>query len=95
MEYKIENNEEANRFEARNKNQVIGLIDYRMTASDVMTVYHTEVSEDYEGQGIAAGMTKNLLEFLKDNGLKVRPLCPYAKAYIEKHPEYQDLVEKQ
>jgi len=92
MDYKVKNNTDESRFEALTENKVIGLIDYRMTAPDIMTVYHTEVGDEYEGRGIAGEMTKSLLDFLRNNQFKIRPVCAYAKAYIQSHPEYQDLV---
>jgi predicted GNAT family acetyltransferase len=53
---------------------------------------HTEVPPPFEGRGIAAKMAHSALEYAKSEGFKVRSYCPYTTAYIEKHPEYQDLV---
>jgi len=94
MEYKIEHKTEENRVEAIADGQVIGLIDYSMTSPEVLTIYHTEVGEENENLGIAAAMTKDLLQYVEDTGIKVRPLCPYARAYVGKHPEYQKFVAK-
>jgi predicted GNAT family acetyltransferase len=33
-----------------------------------------------------------MLELIRAEGLKVKPLCPFVKAYIGKHPEYADLL---
>jgi uncharacterized protein len=33
-----------------------------------------------------------VLDIARAEGLKVKPLCPFAKAYIERHPEYADLL---
>lgn len=94
MEYKLVHDEEKNRMQAIAKGKTIGLIDYQMSPPKVVTIFHTEVANIYEGQGIAGEMTKKLLDFARDNEFRVRPLCPYAKAYVERHEEYQDILFK-
>ncbi len=54
---------------------------------DVMTVTHTSVPPLLEGRGIAAALMQALLEHARLNGLKVRPQCSYAAAYMLRHPE--------
>jgi predicted GNAT family acetyltransferase len=52
---------------------------------------HTEVPKELEGRGIGSALIRGVLDTARRQGLKVVPLCPFAKAYIEKHPEYADL----
>jgi len=35
---------------------------------------------------------KHVLEYAKSINLKVHPLCSFAKHYIDKHPEYRELL---
>jgi predicted GNAT family acetyltransferase len=90
MEYQIEHNESGSRFETQVEGK-LSLVDY-IERGNVLIVTHTEVPAELEGRGIAAALTKALLEYVRNNGLKVRPVCPYTKAYIQKHAEYADLV---
>jgi len=53
---------------------------------------HTEVPPAFEGQGIAAMMARAALDFAKTKGYKVRSYCSYTTRFIERHPEYQDLL---
>lgn len=92
MKYEIRQNKEENRFEALDENKVIGFVTYFLRNGNQVVVPHTEVKKEYEGQGIAAELTRNLLNFIRENGHTVKPLCPYTKSYIERHSEYQDLV---
>lgn len=92
MDYKIINNKNNNRIEAKLDAEVIGLINYELTDEKVMIVPHTEVDTKYEGQGIAGAMTKELLIFAETNGYTVLPICPYTKAYIDRHPQYHKLL---
>ena len=53
---------------------------------------HTYVPPELEGRGIAGQLAKYALEHARANGLAVVPHCPYVRSYIDRHPEYQDLV---
>jgi uncharacterized protein len=53
---------------------------------------HTIVPKAIEGRGVASKLIKAALDSARDRGLRVVPLCPFVKAYIERHPEYQALV---
>ena len=57
----------------------------------VLTVRHTEVPKELEGRGIGSALIRGVLDIARAEGLKVKPVCPFAKAYVERHPEYADL----
>ena len=50
------------------------------------------VSENHGGAGHGSTLVRSVLDEVRARGLSVRPMCPYARAWIEKHPEYADLV---
>jgi len=58
----------------------------------VLYITHTLVPKELGGQGIAGALTKDALEDIEKRGLKVKPLCSYTVAYLEKHPEYKRLL---
>jgi predicted GNAT family acetyltransferase len=53
---------------------------------------HTVVPEELEGQGIGSRLVSGALDQVREQGLKVVPICSFVKGYIERHPEYQDLL---
>ena len=57
----------------------------------LLTILHTEVPKALEGRGIGSALIKGVLDTARVQGLKVNPVCPFAKAYVERHPEYADL----
>ena len=60
-----------------------------------LTVYHTEVSPEMEGKGIARSMVDTMTDYARDHHLKVVPLCPYVHAQFKRHPElYNDIWKK-
>ena len=57
-----------------------------------LTVYHTEVSEKLKGQGVAAQLLSTMVNYAREQKLKVIPLCPYVSAQFKRHPEqYKDV----
>ncbi|HUP45810.1 MAG TPA: GNAT family N-acetyltransferase [Thermoanaerobaculia bacterium] len=89
---KVTNNEKESQFEA----QVDGAL--AVAAYDLepgrMTLTHTKVPPELEGRGIAGQLAKAALDHARAEGLKVVPECSYMAKYIERHPEYRDLVEE-
>ena len=66
-------------------------LDYDVVG-DALDLYHAGVPAHLRGRGIAGEITKAALEWARANGRKVVPSCPYVRAYIQRHPEYSDLV---
>ena len=82
---------ERSRFELRLDGERVGLADYTVR-DGVVTVPHVETDPAHRGQGFAAELMAGLLDELRERGQTIRPLCPYAAAYVREHPEVQDLV---
>jgi len=69
------------------------VVDY-LLRGDVMTVTHTGVPDAVGGRGIAAELTKFVLDAAHTAGWKVIPACSYTAAYIRRHSEYGNLLNK-
>jgi predicted GNAT family acetyltransferase len=65
---------------------------YYSVADGVITFIHTEVPPELGGKGIGSKLIKGALDQVRADGLKVIAQCPFVKAFIEKHPDYQDLL---
>ena len=79
------------RYELRSGDEVVGFIVYRL-GDGVIDLVHTEVDPAHSGQGHAATLARGALDDARSRGLNVVPSCPYVASYIQKHPEYADLV---
>lgn len=55
---------------------------------------HTFVEKEYGGRGIAGKLVAKIVEAAREEGKKIIPLCPFAKAEFEKKKEYQDVLSK-
>ncbi|WGD56469.1 GNAT family N-acetyltransferase [Bradyrhizobium sp. CB1650] len=65
---------------------------YYKLDGDVITFVHTEVPSELGGRGIGSKLVKGALDQVRAAGLKVVAQCPFVKAWIDKHPDYADLV---
>src|SRR5689334_2301097 len=53
---------------------------------NTLLVYHTEVPREFEGRGIGSALVKGVLDLARAQGLKVKPLCSFVSAYMQRHP---------
>jgi predicted GNAT family acetyltransferase len=65
---------------------------YYSIADGVVTFIHTEVPPELGGKGIGSKLIRGALDQVRSDGFKVIARCPFVKAYIEKHPDYADLL---
>jgi predicted GNAT family acetyltransferase len=59
---------------------------------EVLILPHVESHPDLRGKGTAGRLMAGVLDLARKRGLKVLPICGYAAAYIQRHPEYHDLL---
>lgn len=85
------NNEDEQRYELQVDNY-IAIAEYIINNKGIVFMTHTEVPQELEGQGVASDLIKQVLTDIKEKGMHVSPLCPFVKAYIEKHVEWKSLV---
>jgi predicted GNAT family acetyltransferase len=65
-------------------------------AGNNLIVYHTEVSDKLQGQGVASQLLSEMVSYARTHHLKVVPLCPYVSAQFKRHPQqYEDVWNQQ
>jgi predicted GNAT family acetyltransferase len=85
----------ASRYEARAGDEVAGFTEYVVTegpSAPVVVFTHTEVDPAFEGQGVGGTLVRGALDEVRRRGAAVQAQCPFVRAWIERHPDYQDLV---
>ncbi len=87
----LTDNAEQDRFELHDGDELLGWLDYRPAGASVILA-HTEVAADHEGQGVGGTIVRGAMERLADGGKTVIPLCPFAAAWLHRHPELADHV---
>jgi predicted GNAT family acetyltransferase len=88
----VRDNPAENRYEAWVDGELAGIAVYNRS-EDTIVFLHTEVDDKFEGRGIGSALARGALDDVRAEGQReVVPLCPFIKSWIEKHPDYQDLV---
>jgi predicted GNAT family acetyltransferase len=59
---------------------------------DLLVLVHTEVDRSLGRQGLGSTLVREALDDIRARDLEIVPRCPFVKRYLERHPEYADLV---
>lgn len=87
----IQHNQEQQRFELDVNNDELAHLDYRRDG-DTLVYHHTFVPEAARGRGHAATIVRAGLDYARDNNFKVVPSCSYVAGFIDRNPEFSELV---
>ena len=88
----VTDNPEQSRYEAHLGDQLAGYVEYERVGG-LVAFTHTVVPDEFGGRGIASAMASASLDDAREKNLKVRPVCPFYVRYLERHPEYADLLD--
>lgn len=61
-------------------------------AGNILALIHSEIPECLRGTGIASTLARTALDWAREQKMKVDVVCPFVAAFLEKYPEYSDLV---
>ena len=61
-------------------------------ADGVVAITHTETPPALRERGIGSQLVLGALAHIRAQGLRVRPLCSFARHVIAQHPDLQDLL---
>lgn len=90
MVWQVKHNPDQQRFEV-DLGDATAMLEY-VFKGDRLVFTHTDVPPAYGGKGIAGALVKEGLNYAREEGYKVVPMCSFVAAYIKRHPEYNDLL---
>jgi predicted GNAT family acetyltransferase len=91
MELEFADNPQEERYEVRGDGAVLGVAAYRLRPG-LIAFIHTHVDPRLEGHGAGSKLARFALDDARRHELAVLPFCPFISGWIERHPEYSDLV---
>ncbi len=68
-----------------------GEMTYSRMNAHAIIVDHTGVLNEFEGTGLGKQLVEHGVAWARENDQKIMPLCPFARALIERIPEYEDV----
>ncbi len=92
MEVKRVDDGKRGGFVAVDDEQQAGLMTYTWAGSDKIIIDHTEVEPAFKGKGVGKEMLMTAVAYARENGVKIMPLCPYAKSVFDRTPEIRDVL---
>ena len=66
-------------------------IQYKLLDKTLFLI-HTEVPPELEGKGVGSAIVTKALQYARDSGFKVVPLCVFVQSYLKRHPEWKDII---
>ena len=89
----VTTNEAASRYEIEVGGEVAGFAEYQLSGDrQTITFVHTVVEDAFEGQGVGGRLARGALDDARARGLRVVAQCPFIRGWIDKHPDYADLL---
>ena len=68
------------------------LMSFVFAGEHQIIIDHTEVRPEFNGKGYGKALVAQSVHYARENGIKIIPLCPFAKKVFDKTPEFQDVL---
>ena len=79
-------------FYIEHENDVVAEMTYLWAGADKIIIDHTDVKEVLKGKGAGRQMVARAVSFARERGIKIIPLCPFAKSVFDKVKEFSDVL---
>lgn len=90
METKIETTNQRGKVLAYDSDQLVGQLDFSFEG-DVLRIDHTRAFK--EGVGVGALLVNSANDYAINHSLKVLPVCSFAYAWYQRHPQFKDILD--
>ena len=91
MATEVRRNDEGGRYEITVDGDLAGFTQFHPDG-DVLVFPHTQIDERYSGQGLAKILIGQALDDVRARGLTIVPTCEFVRGYLDKNPQYRNLV---
>lgn len=91
MDVEVVDNPDKARFEILADGELAGFVLYHVRGNEIAFT-HTETDDRFRGHGLASQLARAALDSARARHLAVLPYCPFVRGWLEKHPEYTDLI---
>lgn len=92
MEISHKNSPEQGSFLAEEDGKRIGFLSYEWASDTVFAIMHTVVEPAFQGRGVARELLDAAVAFARENGYKIRPVCPYAEKVLNRDSSLGDVL---
>ncbi|GGC25503.1 MULTISPECIES: GNAT family N-acetyltransferase [Brevibacterium] len=75
--------------------EFIGFLAYQVIDDHTLELQHTIISEGFSRRGFARTLVTRVLDLIRADESTLVPTCSYVQDYLERFPQYGDLVAHQ
>ncbi|HEY9170298.1 MAG TPA: GNAT family N-acetyltransferase [Lutibacter sp.] len=72
--------------------EIVAEMTYVWTGKTGIIIEHTQVDVKLKGQGAGKQLVTKAIDFARENGLKIAPLCPFVKSVFDKETAFMDVL---
>ncbi len=92
MEIKFEEGATKGSFFYEEEGQRLAEMTFSRAGDKLLIIDHTEVSEKLKGKSVGKQLVTASVAYARSKGIKILPLCPFAKSVFDKTPEFKDVL---
>lgn len=92
MDEQVRDNAAMSRFEMPLAGGAVAAAYYKIEDGRVHLL-HTEVPQEFSGQGKGSTLAHGVFEILRGRGQRAVAKCPFMAAYASRHPEYAAMLD--
>lgn len=93
MDIKLDESQSKGSFYIEENGNRLAEMTFSKAGDRMIIIDHTEVSDALRGTGAGLKLVAAGVDFARKNGLKIIPLCPFAKSVFDRKPEYRDVLD--
>jgi uncharacterized protein len=93
MDIKLDQSQSKGSFYIEENGHRLAEMTFSKAGDRMIIIDHTEVSDALRGTGAGLKLVAAGVDFARKNGLKIIPLCPFAKSVFDRKPEYRDVLD--
>ena len=93
MDIKLDQSQSKGSFYIEESGNRLAEMTFSKAGDRLIIIDHTEVSDALRGTGAGLKLVAAGVDFARKNGLKIIPLCPFAKSVFDRKPEYRDVLD--
>lgn len=82
----------SRRFQISDQDSIAAEMTYVASSPSLYIIDHTFVNPAYRGQGLGDLLLEAAVQHARENGIKIMPLCPFAKGRFQQRSELSDVL---
>jgi uncharacterized protein len=94
MEIKLEQSGTKGSFYVEEQGKRLAEMTFSKAGDKRIIIDHTDVSDTLRGKGAGKQLVSAAVDHARKNGLKILPLCPFAKSVFDKVPAFRDVLDQ-